>query len=87
MQFYKIHNYMYVYMCMWTCIKIISYPVLFLTEAGDYKRFDPRCDSLREAVQFACRANLLGIFILFVLLIDWLIAWLIDLFILTKYNK
>jgi glycerophosphodiester phosphodiesterase len=47
--------------CLMLNMKQPNYPVFFLTDGGSYKNFDPRCNSLREAVRFAKFAGLLGI--------------------------
>ncbi|KAL1919924.1 uncharacterized protein VTP21DRAFT_1856 [Calcarisporiella thermophila] len=48
-----------------TCIllrqKQSAYPVLFLTDAGVERMVDSRCNSLCDAVEFACQARLDGI--------------------------
>ncbi|XXQ38780.1 GP-PDE domain-containing protein [Plasmodiophora brassicae] len=47
--------------CTITCLKQPSYPVFFLTEAGASPCWDPRGQSIREAIRFAKRQNLVGI--------------------------
>eukprot|EP00474_Spongospora_subterranea_P004632 CRZ05090.1 hypothetical protein [Spongospora subterranea] len=47
--------------CTLACLKQPSYPVFFLTEAGASPCWDPRGQSIREAIRFAKRQNLVGI--------------------------
>jgi glycerophosphodiester phosphodiesterase len=49
------------HVCLMVAMKQPTYPVLFLTEAGEIRFGDPRCNSVREAIRFAVRGELQGI--------------------------